>query len=153
MLHPAPLGALPLEGNYPKPQPLSREGALSLGGYLLASWGSFPFILAFWGFILAFWAYILAFRASILALLALQGISFGSLWPFGPSGGILLLVVAFWAFRGGILLLFVALFPFILAFWAFILAFGPAFWPLGLPFWHFGPSGGVSFRRLRNEYF
>ena len=106
VLHPAPLGALPLEGKYPKPQVLNPTRRLmfrALGGH---PWSLFSFVsfhfgllclhfLSFWPFgpsfpfILAFWAFI-SFHFRLLSF------HFLSFWPFGPS------------------------FPFILAFWAFV---------------------------------
>ena len=122
VLHPAPLGALPLEGNYPKPPGLNSGAAAICRG--VCPWNLFSFVSFHFG--------LLGLHFTVLGLqfvdFSLLGLHFLSFWPFAPS------------------------FPFILAFWAFIsfhfdpfgawgfISFILAFWTLVS--FHFGLLSG-----------
>ena len=122
VLHPAPLGALPLEGNYPKPHPLNPGRPPTFR----RSWSLFSFVSFHFG--------LLGLHFSLLGLqfvdFSLLGISF----TFGLLGlpfslqflhfSVLgLHFFTFWPWAG---------FPVILAFWDH---FGVSIWPRGF---HFG---------------
>ena len=96
VLHPAPLGALPLEGNYPKPPAQNPGRRQSLGGYpwSLFSFVSFHFGLLQKGFgllgfnFLSFWPFVVLFpfmrlQVDIFYIFwALISFHFGLLWCY-----------------------------------------------------------------------